>query len=36
MLDAFKVYDWDGNGLVSLAELRYSLTEMEGGPKISH
>ena len=32
LLDAFKVYDWDGNGLVSLAELWYSLTEMEGGP----
>lgn len=36
LLDAFKVYDRDGNGLVSLAELRYSLTEMENGPKISH
>ena len=36
LLDAFKVYDRDGNGLVSLAELRYSLTEMEGGPKITH
>lgn len=34
--DAFKVYDKDGNGLVSLAELRYTLTTAENGPKISH
>ncbi len=26
LLDAFKVYDRDGNGLVSLSELRYYLT----------
>ena len=34
--EAFKVYDKDGNGLISLAELRYSLTTQENGPKISH
>ena len=36
LLDAFKVYDRDGNGLVTPAELRYSLTELEHGPKMSH
>lgn len=34
LLDAFKVYDRDGNGLVSIAELRYFLTNQ--GPKLSH
>ena len=34
--DAFKVFDKEGNGLVSLAELRYTLTTAENGPKISH
>ena len=34
--DAFRVFDKDGNGLVSLAELRYTLTTAENGPKISH
>lgn len=32
--EAFKVYDRDGNGLISVAELRYVLTTQ--GPKLSH
>lgn len=32
--EAFKVYDRDGNGLISAAELRYVLTTQ--GPKLSH